>query len=206
MNHGLVPVNFSAPWLIEQLQRLAESENLWRVRAVAKGETIFGPETNCRDVFLLVDGLVKLSYLSVGGSETIKSFVVNQGMFGREDAGPDFGAYAVEASHLVQLPQSWVFKQIGESTDLQQGYAQFIDWIRLRKAEREQSLLCSTPQERLSHFRKIEPDLAGRLPQGDIARYLGVTPIAYSRIKRRIDQQTGTTMPTAASPAALSGS
>lgn len=186
MNHGLVPENFSAPWLIEQLRRRAESENLWRVRAVAKGETIFGPETNCRDVFLLVDGLVKLSYLSVGGSETIKSFVVNEGMFGREDAGPDFGAYAVEASHLVQLPQSWVFRQIGESTDLQQGYAQFIDWIRLRKAEREQSLLCSTPQERLRHFREIEPNLADRLPQGDIARYLGVTPIAYSRIKRRM--------------------
>ncbi|MBA4162611.1 MAG: hypothetical protein C0515_11165 [Novosphingobium sp.] len=190
MNRGLVPEHFSAPWLIEQLQRRAEREGLWRNRVIAKGETIFGPETDCRDVFLLLSGLVKLSYLSVGGSETIKSFVFDQGIFAREYGGPEFGAYAIEGSHLVQLPQTWVLRQISESNELQRGYAQFIDWIRLRKAEREQSLLCLTPQERLVHFRETEPDLADRLPQGDIARYLGVTPIAYSRIKRRIDLQT----------------
>ena len=187
MNRSLVPEHFSASLLIEQLQQLAESENLWRIRKIAKGGRVFGPETDCRDVFLLITGLVKLSYLAPGGGETIKSLVVDQGMFGREDNGPDFGAYAIEASHLVQLPQSWVSKQVSESPNLQQGYALFIDWIRGRKAEREQSLLCLTPQERLLDFRKAEPDLINRLPEGDIARYLGITPIAYSRIKRRLD-------------------
>jgi len=196
MNHGLVPENFSAPWLIEQLRHRAESEGLWRVREIAKGKTIFGPETDCRDVFLLLNGLVKLSYLSAGGSETIKSFIFDQGIFAREQGGLDFGAYAIEGSDLVQLPQAWVLRQISESNELQRGCAQFIDWIRLRKAEREQSLLCLTPLERLLHFRETEPDLADRLPQGDIARYLGVTPIAYSRIKRRIDRQTAAMKPT----------
>lgn len=196
MNRGLVPEHFSVPWLIEQLRCRAEREGLWRVRVIAKGETIFGPETDCRDVFLLLNGLVKLSYLSAGGSEAIKSFVFDQGIFAREQGGLEFGAYTIEGSDLVQLPQTWVLRQISESKELQRGYAQFIDWIRLRKAEREQSLLCLTPQERLLHFREAEPDLAARLPQGDIARYLGVTPIAYSRIKRRIDLQAAAMKPT----------
>ena len=190
MNRSLVLEHFSASLLIEQLQQLAESENLWRIRTIAKGGTVFGPETDCRDVFLLITGLVKLSYLAPSGGETIKSLVVDQGMFGREDNGPDFGAYAIEASQLVQLPQIWVSKQVSESPKLQQGYALFLDWIRGRKAEREQRLLCFTPQERLIDFRKAEPDLINRLPEGDIARYLGVTPIAYSRIKRRLDPIT----------------
>lgn len=187
MNRSLDLEHFSSFLLIEQLQQLAEREYLWRIRTMAKGDAVFGPETDCRDVFLLLNGLVKLSYLAPGGGETIKSFVVDQGMFGREDNGPDFGAYAVEASQLVQLPQSWVLRQVSESEKLQQGYALFLDWIRGRKAERERRLLCLTPQERLLDFRKAEPDLIVRLPEGDIARYLGITPIAYSRIKRRLD-------------------
>ena len=187
MNRSLVPEHFSAPLLIEHLQQLAERENLWRIRTIAKGGMVFGPESDCRDVFLLITGLVKLSYLAPGGGETIKSLVVDQGMFGREDNGPDFGAYAVEASQLVQLPQSWVLRQVSESEKLRQSYALFLDWIRGRKAERERRLLCLTPQERLLDFRKAEPDLIVRLPEGDIARYLGITPIAYSRIKRRLD-------------------
>ena len=187
MNRSLDLEHFSSFLLIEQLQQLAEREYLWRIRTMAKGDAVFGPETDCRDVFLLLNGLVKLSYLAPGGGETIKSFVVDQGMFGREDNGPDFGAYAVEASQLVQLPQSWVLRQVSESEKLRQGYALFLDWIRGRKAERERRLLCLTPQERLLDFRKAEPDLIVRLPEGDIARYLGITPIAYSRIKRRLD-------------------
>ena len=194
MNRSLVPEHFSASLLIERLQQLAESENLWRIRTIAKGGAVFGPETDCRDVFLLITGLVKLSYLAPSGGETIKSLVVDQGMFGREDNGPDFGAYAVEASQLVQLPQSWVLRQVSESEKLRQGYALFLDWIRGRKAERERGLLCLTPQELLLDFRKAEPDLIVRLPEGDIARYLGITPIAYSRIKRRLDLNAAATL------------
>lgn len=187
MNRSLDLEHFSSFLLIELLQQLAERENLWCIRKMAKGDAVFGPETDCRDVFLLINGLVKLSYLAPGGGETIKSFIVDQGMFGREDNGPDFGAYAIEASQLVQLPQSWILRQVSESEKLRQAYALFLDWIRGRKAERERRLLCLTPQERLLDFRKAEPDLIVRLPEGDIARYLGITPIAYSRIKRRLD-------------------
>lgn len=200
MNRGLVPEHFSAPWLIEQLQPRAECEGLWRVRTIAKGDTIFGPETDCRDVFLLLGGLVKLSYLSVGGGETIKSFIVDQGVFGREEGGPDFGAYAVEATRLVRLPLLWIRQQISSSDELQKSYAQFIDWVRVRKSEREQTLLCLSARERLLRFREVEPELAERLSQGDIARYLGITPIAYSRIKRRLDLQTAAIKPAVTPP------
>ena len=164
----------------------AARDGVWRVRTVAKGRPFFDPDTVQRDVFVLVAGLVKLSYLSAGGTEAIKSFVVDQGIFGREDGGVDFGAIAVESCNVVQLPEQWVARQIEESAELRASYTLFVNWLRRRKAERERLLLCLTVSERLQQFLEIEPDLAGRLPQGDIARYLGITPIAYSRLKRRL--------------------
>jgi hypothetical protein len=70
--------------------------------------------------------------------------------------------------------------------ELQRDYADFTDWIRQRKAVREQSLLCDSAAERLKRMQLHEPELLRRLPQGDIARFLGITPIAFSRIKKRL--------------------
>ena len=186
MNHGLLSLDFPAMQVIEQLRGRAARDGNWQVRAVARGQPIFDPDTRQRDVFILVGGLVKLSYLSADGAEAIKSFVVDAGVFGREDGGVDFGACAVEVSKVVRLPEQWVSQQVEASAELRQFYALFINWLRQRKAERERMLLCLTAGERLLRFLETESDLASRLPQGDIARYLGITPIAFSRLKRRL--------------------
>lgn len=186
MNRGLSPDDLPAVRLIEQLQARATRDAIWRVHTVARGRPVFDPDTEQRDVFVLVGGLVKLSYLSAGGTEAIKSFVVDAGIFGREDGGVDFGAYAVEASRVARLPEKWVLRQAEECPELRQSYTAFINWLRQRKAERERMLLCMTVSERLLRFLDGEGELACRLSQGDIARYLGITPIAFSRLKRRL--------------------
>ena len=186
MNRGLVPDDFPAAQVIEQVRERAARDGIWREHAVAAGRAIFDPDTAQRDVFVLVGGLVKLSYLSANGTEAIKSFVVDEGIFGREEGGVDFGACAVEPSRVVRLPEQWVVRQTDASAGLRQSYTLFVNWLRQRKAERERMLLCLTAGERLLQFLEAEGDLVRRLPQGDIARYLGITPIAFSRLKRRL--------------------
>lgn len=186
MNLGLPPQDLPSAALIEELRARATRDGIWRVHALPRGRSILDPDAEHRDVFVVVSGLVKLSYLSGGGTEAIKSFVVDQGIFGREDGGVDFGACAVEPSRVVRLPERWVSRQVDESSDLRECYALFVNWLRQRKAERERMLLCLTVGERLLRFLEVEGDLASRLPQGDIARYLGITPIAFSRLKRRL--------------------
>lgn len=190
MNRGLSPGDLPAARVIEQLQARATSDGIWRLHTVGRGRPVFDPDTEQRDVFVLVGGLVKLSYLSAGGTEAIKSFVVDAGVFGREDGGVDFGAYAVEASLVARLPEKWVLRQAEECPELRLSYTAFINWLRQRKAERERLLLCMSVSERLLRFLEVEGELAQRLPQGDIARYLGITPIAYSRLKRRLGMRT----------------
>ncbi len=43
-----------------------------------------------------------------------------------------------------------------------------------------------TPEARYLALRAGAPEALARLPQGDVARFLGVTPVAFSRIKRRV--------------------
>jgi len=43
-----------------------------------------------------------------------------------------------------------------------------------------------SPEARYRLLRTGAAAALARLPQGDVARFLGVTPVAFSRIKRRL--------------------
>jgi predicted nucleic acid-binding Zn ribbon protein len=51
-----------------------------------------------------------------------------------------------------------------------------------QRERREQELLLNSATERWATFMRQQPDLAKRLPQKIIASYLGITPVALSRI------------------------
>lgn len=161
-------------------------DKLWAVRAFPKGHVLFDPDNAQADLFILTKGLIKLVYVTPEGDERIKSFIADQGLFAVEDNGPAFGARTLEPSTIIRIPLPWLQQQMAENTDLQRAYGQFADWVRQRKSRREQALLCESAAERFRTMQMLEPALLSRLSQGDIARYLGITPIAFSRIKRRL--------------------
>jgi CRP-like cAMP-binding protein len=58
---------------------------------------------------------------------------------------------------------------------------------QLSKNQTEQILLRSlTPEKRYAEFLNRRPGLAARVPQYQLASYLGMTPESLSRIKRRL--------------------
>ena len=59
-----------------------------------------------------------------------------------------------------------------------------------RKEKRERELLTLSPEERYRSFSHEYPMLSSRIPQKDIARYLGVTPVGLCRIKKRLGAST----------------
>ena len=56
----------------------------------------------------------------------------------------------------------------------------------MKKENREYELLCLSAEERYVRLRENTPDLLNLVTQNEIARYLGVTPVGLSRIKKRI--------------------
>lgn len=191
MNLGLDGRDFDINMLVAPLRSMARHENLCRSHKHQKGDVILRHGDAVSDTFVLETGLVKLVYPMANGDEWIKSFIVDQGIFGSVDEGDAaqpsrFSAHTIEPGTYIRLPLRWVKRAVAASAELTAAYIAFSGWVRRRKEEREEALLCASAEENYRRFLSGNANLVQRLPQGDIARYLGVTPVAFSRIKRRM--------------------
>lgn len=156
----------------------------------AKGEDLFTQGEICRDVFMMSEGLVKLHYITLDGKEWIKSFIMNIGLVGSRTSQSlnqpsTFSATCLEDCVVHILPYATFETACVEDPKLAAMAFQFFQWLGLKKEQREHQLLCLTAEERYRNFLSDNSALASRITQTDMARYLGITPIALSRIKNR---------------------
>ncbi|HET6395567.1 MAG TPA: Crp/Fnr family transcriptional regulator [Pseudoxanthomonas sp.] len=178
-----------AAWLCAH-PRLRPQVRELEVRA---GKHVIRQGEACTDVFVLRSGLVKIAYLTHDGKERVKSFIADAGLFGSRSAqmdgqGSPFAALCLEDSALAALPYPAFRDATLADPALMRAVFGFNEWLAMKKERREYDLLCRSAEERYRVFLAQEPSLAGRLTQGDIARYLGITPVALSRIRRRLAQ------------------
>lgn len=190
MNLDLLETSSPVVKLVGALSETARNAGQLRTVSATRGARLFDQGAQVDTVFILQSGLVKLVYETINGDEWIKSLIADCGLFG--PSGSDEGkaiaysARAIEPSTIGQVPLGWIGETLSTSPDLALAYAAFVNWVRQRKEAREAALLCQNAEERYRDLLANSPDLLARLPQADIARYLRITPIAFSRIKRRI--------------------
>jgi len=156
-----------------------------------KGVHIFSQGSVCKDVFCLHRGLLKLYYNTFKGKEWIKSFIADQGIVGSRnsqllDKPSTFSILCMEDCDITSYPYEIFQQTCTQDHELAQAMFGFTQWLGLKKEVREYQLLCLSSEEAYSEFLDSNPKLSGRLTQIDMARYLGITPIALSRIKKRI--------------------
>jgi CRP/FNR family transcriptional regulator, anaerobic regulatory protein len=183
-------MTFDPASLIGLLHREALASRLWHPQTKAPGTRLFEQGALATHGWVLTSGLVKLGYVTTDGREWIKSFVADQGLFaGASDISASepnrYGAVCLEESVLVALPVKWLGQRISGNAELQSAFVAFALWLQQRKQEREETLLCMSAEQRYRAFVDEPSSLANRLTQNDIARYIGVTAIALSRIRKR---------------------
>jgi len=155
------------------------------------GEDIFSQGEVSPDIFVVTEGLVKLHYVTIDGKEWIKSFIMDKGMLGSRASQSlgqpsTFSATCLEDCVIHSIPYKAFETLCAEDPTLAAMAFQFFQWLGLKKELREHQLLCLSAEERYRNFLNENPELAGRITQVDMARYLGITPIALSRIKGRV--------------------
>lgn len=170
---------------------MAEPDGLWQAMDYPAGGSLYHTGEAAGRLWVLERGLVKLGYLTADGDDWIKSFIADRGVFtGSGDLSRQgsnrFGAICLEPSRLIALPLGWLVPKLAEDQALQGAFARFGGWLQSRKQQREEALLCQSAERRYRQFLSEQPDLARRLRQADIARYVGITPIALSRIRKRM--------------------
>ncbi|MBP1993222.1 Crp/Fnr family transcriptional regulator [Paenibacillus eucommiae] len=169
-------------WFLTQLQRQKLGKNDYFIRS---GE-------HARSIAFCVEGLFRFYYDSEQGKEVNKSFC------GRGEFVAAFSAL------LLKVPSSLHIQALEDSDLLIVSYDVFVSlyerhicWERLKnrlveklfikKEQREKELLLCSAEQRYHIFVEEYPELHERIPQYHIASYLGITPVALSRIRRRMN-------------------
>jgi CRP/FNR family transcriptional regulator, anaerobic regulatory protein len=194
VNLGLLMDIFSLDDFIKYIRAQSSLLNGQKAAQFHPGEDIFSQGDVNPDIFVLTDGLVKLHYITHDGKEWIKSFIMDKGLLGSRASQSlglpsPYAATCLETSQVYSLPYKTFETMCSEDPALSAMAFQFFQWLGLKKELREHDLLCLSAEERYRKFLIDKPDLAQRITQVDMARYLGITPIALSRIKGRVSKK-----------------
>jgi len=139
----------------------------------------------------VIKGLFRYVYRSEEGKEFTKGFMPERSFISSYSAmkagtGSHFTIEAIEDSAVLTIPYykwealrncnpKWNLLLVGL---LEKGYA--------IKEKREREFLLLDAESRYLVFQKEHPGLEDRLTQRAIASYLGITPVALSRIRRNL--------------------
>ncbi len=159
------------------------------------GYHLFRQGDQDKSLHLIASGLLKAYYLSVDGKEHIKSFLLPGDMIGSlqgimGDSGCSFSLMCLEPSELITLPFDKLRDLTGQDIALANEVVNFLLAFGMKKEVREFELLCLSPEDRYLRLLERSPQLFDHVTQNEIARYLGVTPVGLSRIKKRV-RETG---------------
>ncbi len=183
------------PLILKAVQRLApvppeqwvRLESFLRPRSLAKGRTFIEPGQPSNEAAIVVSGLFRFYYTDASGREATKAF---------RGPGELVAAYA---ELLDRRPSRTTIEALEDSevmvvryervTALYKSHACWQELGRViaedhyrQRERREQELLLNSATERWKTFLNEKPVLAEKLPQKIIASYLGITPVALSRI------------------------
>ncbi len=178
---------------LAQAERLTDAIQLCLVKP---GETIFAQDDLHPYLYVVESGLLKFTYLRSDGEEWIKSFIVEGQFFASLSAlapagRASFSAVAIEACCLERIP----FVALRDLADADLGWSRMIRNALMiygeRKERRERQFLTLDREEHYRSLVREEPNVVTRVPQKDLASYLGITPVGLSRIATRVRTEIG---------------
>lgn len=160
--------------------------------SLASGNYLFWTGDSHHFVYCVRQGLLKLVYDTPDGKEWIKAFSAEGNFFASAsalnyDGRTTFSVVAIEST-VVERVDYRVIKRLADvHIRWQKMLTNAFQLYGARKEKRERELLTLSAEERYRIFVEDQPILMRRIPQKDLARYLGVTPVGLSRIKSRLE-------------------
>ncbi len=155
-----------------------------------KGEHIYRQGDKDGNLYAVASGLLKVYYTTNTGKEFVKSFIDAGGYIAsisamlNVDSCP-FSIVALEDSQLVCVTGDIMLDLKEKSSDDVSSINSALLKLIQKKEQREFEFLCLSAEERYIEFKKEYENLESRVSQYDVARYLGITPVALSRIRKR---------------------
>jgi len=192
-NSTLIAKDILEQLSMETLPDWHRCSSVARVKNVTAGDCLFQLDEQHPYVYFVRQGIVKMVYTTLDGKEWVKEFAEEGKFFASllalaPDGRTSFSAYAVCDTVVKQIPYQVILALSEVHPAWQKALRRGFEIYGFRKESREMELLTLSAEERYKHFVTTRTSIAGRLADRDIASYIRVTPVALSRIKRRIRQ------------------
>lgn len=167
-----------------------KAANMITSRVISKGEVIVHVGDMQKEVYFIKSGLLRSYYIDINGKDVTRFFIKEDSLccteilFNQEpskrciEALEDCSVLAINGSEFKEL--------IGAHKYCIEAYIKMLECSLRYKIERESSFLLKSATERYLDFKRMYPQLEGRVNQMYIASYLGITPVSLSRIRRTI--------------------
>ncbi|MBX9745262.1 MAG: Crp/Fnr family transcriptional regulator [Hyphomonadaceae bacterium] len=160
-----------------------------RARRLAKGEHLVREGDAAHSLYFIQSGLLRYYYLADGVEHTGQFF--DDGMFVGDVLALTTRAPCVQnidalaPSDLLLIPR----EALQAAYDADHAFERFgrraMEEVAVGSQRRSANLLKLSPEQRYASFIAARPEVAKRVPQYIIASYLGITPEALSRIRKR---------------------
>ena len=162
------------------------------IKHVAKGDFLFKESQVCRHVSFVNSGLFCF-YINSDGKQIVNMFI-RQGEYISDY--PSFIQCKPGTSYLEALEDAEViqlsYENVQESYATIPAFQKFgrlmAEFLIIMIDEHSRLLYTKTPEERYRKMLNESNDILQRVPQYLIASYIGITPEALSRIRKRISQ------------------
>ena len=143
-------------------------------------------------IYLVVEGALKAYYNSEEGREHIKTFLFAGDSIASSQAlcGGlcSFSLLCLKDTKLLKLSYGEVREAAAGNLETANSIIELLMSFAMKKERREFELLCLNAEQRYLNLLAQSPDISAHITQNNIARYLGITPVALSRIKNKLSQ------------------
>ncbi|SBS26389.1 fumarate/nitrate reduction transcriptional regulator [Marinomonas spartinae] len=163
---------------------------------VRKGDYLFHQGELANQLYFLHSGLVRYVGVSDAGKEFTQTFVKGPRVIGSTRAMVTgmpvlFGIQALSDVMVISYPWAEFFQQMSQDKGFLASYMAFLEQIFIAKEERESAFVKHSAERRYMDFCADYPELKEQVPLQYIASYIGITPIALSRIRQKLKLSNG---------------
>ncbi|SHN37020.1 Crp/Fnr family transcriptional regulator [Chitinophaga sp. CF418] len=168
----------------------AAIQDAFECRTYKEGTTLFQSAHICRQLFFVCKGILRILVQNENGNEVTHHFIgedrfctilnsfTNQVVAHQTiQAACDAEVLYIDRAALMDLYEKY--------PPLKTAIDQSIQKTLLEKINTRNAYLGYDSSERYRLFLERQPDIARRVPLGNIASYLGITPQSLSRIRRK---------------------
>jgi len=161
-----------------------------RIKKVEKGDFLLQEGEISKSFYFNLSGLVRLFYLKSGEEKTAYFFPKNTFISAYSSflkAIPsEINLQAVESTHLVEINTDASMRLLEHSSKFEALARIAMEDELMNYQEIVASLISLKPEERYYNLLQKNPEIFQKVPQHQIASFIGVQPESLSRIKKRL--------------------